>query len=241
MGRILNTSQQKITAIKKSRKNNGGKTQPHAADDGELQDDEEQPREPHNRAGGAWRYRAHAGIVSGKIEAIVMKREVKCELSRPSVYAPTHSSDVHPASDGQRPEVYRSDEGGEPKTPEARMHVSLFRKTARVPLSQQDQDPSEIADICGFHRKKCSTRSNLQETRRARAQSPDGTPAQRVERLKEGWSDVRASTGKRGTTMHDLRVHLGSLRRASRTETCKRAPPNSRIPTTEKNKERKDR
>jgi hypothetical protein len=60
------------------------------------------PEHPHNYAGGAWRYRARADIVRGRIEAIVMKREMRCELSRPSAYAPILSSDVYRASDGQR-------------------------------------------------------------------------------------------------------------------------------------------
>ncbi|KAJ6557489.1 hypothetical protein B0H19DRAFT_1070149 [Mycena capillaripes] len=69
---------------------------------------------------------------------------------------------------------------------------------------------SEIADICELHMEKCSVLS-MHETRRARAKSPDGTCAQRVERVKEGWGDVRSSTGKGGTATHDLRVRPSYL------------------------------
>ncbi|KAJ7444698.1 hypothetical protein FB451DRAFT_1189492 [Mycena latifolia] len=84
---------------------------------------------------------------------------------------------------------------------------------------------------------KCRMRSMLHEARRARAQSLDGTPAQRVVRVKQGWCDVRASTGKRGTATHDLH-HAGKcpLCETSRTATCKREPPAIR-----KNNDRKDR
>ncbi|KAJ6528196.1 hypothetical protein B0H19DRAFT_1083719 [Mycena capillaripes] len=78
----------------------------------------------------------------------------------------------------------RTDEGGETK---AGMRIS------------------EIADICELHMEECSVLSR-HETRRARAQSSKGTPAQRVERVKEIWGDDRSSTGKGGTATHDLRV-----------------------------------
>ncbi|KAJ6528678.1 hypothetical protein DFH09DRAFT_1094369 [Mycena vulgaris] len=70
-------------------------------------------------------------------------------------------------------------------------------------LSQQDQNSSDIADICELRMKRCSTRSMLHETRRARAQSSD---VQRVERVKEGWGNVRASAGKWGTATHNLHL-----------------------------------
>ncbi|KAJ7884400.1 hypothetical protein B0H14DRAFT_2564451 [Mycena olivaceomarginata] len=47
-------------------------------------------------AGGAWRYRARGDMVRAKIAAIVMERQVKCELS------PRFGVCVHPSSDGQR-------------------------------------------------------------------------------------------------------------------------------------------
>ncbi|KAF8143426.1 hypothetical protein K438DRAFT_1945819 [Mycena galopus ATCC 62051] len=112
-------------------------------------------------------------------------------------------------------------------------------------LSQQDQNSSEIADIREFRMKKCSTRRMLHQTR---AQSPDGTPAQPVERVKEGWGDVRASTGKRGTATQDLRISLAKrhpshagkcpFRRTSRTETRKREAPQFRVPRIKNIKKR---
>ncbi|KAJ6526909.1 hypothetical protein DFH09DRAFT_1094949 [Mycena vulgaris] len=103
--------------------------QPHPDDDKQLQD-EEQPRAPQNHAGGAWRYRACVDMVHGKIEAIVMKREVKCQFSRPPAYAPTQSSDAHPVSDGQR-------RGKEAGIQRARMRVEkrkLPKGESKVPL-----------------------------------------------------------------------------------------------------------
>ncbi|KAJ7795307.1 hypothetical protein B0H14DRAFT_3158687 [Mycena olivaceomarginata] len=47
-------------------KNNRRKAQPQTDDDEQLQNDEEQPRAPHNYAGGAWRYRARVDIVRGQ-------------------------------------------------------------------------------------------------------------------------------------------------------------------------------
>ncbi|KAJ7750172.1 hypothetical protein B0H14DRAFT_2636242 [Mycena olivaceomarginata] len=64
--------------------------EPHFDDDDELQDVEEQQRAPHNHAGGAWRYRARGDMVRAKIAAIVMERQVKCELSPRSGYASIH-------------------------------------------------------------------------------------------------------------------------------------------------------
>ncbi|KAF8147229.1 hypothetical protein K438DRAFT_1944227 [Mycena galopus ATCC 62051] len=127
-----------------------------------------------------------------------MKREGKSEHSRPSVYAPSHSSDVHPASDGQGRGKARSIQRERMRTGQLKCHFSA--------LSQEDQNPSEIADIRELRMKLCNTRSMLHQTRRARAQTPNGTPAQRVEHIKEGWGDVRASKSKRGNATHDLRV-----------------------------------
>ncbi|KAJ7289602.1 hypothetical protein C8J57DRAFT_1459537 [Mycena rebaudengoi] len=104
---------------------------------------------------------------------------------RPSEYASTHSFGVRPASQGQRRGKARA--------------IQRARKTI-------SPNSSEIADICELHMKKGTTQSMLHETRRARAQSPDGTFVGRVERVKEGWGDIRASTSRRGTAMHDLRV-----------------------------------
>jgi hypothetical protein len=122
----------------------------------------------------------------------------------------------------------------------------MSREKARQPkclssaLSQQDQNSNENADICKVHKKKCRTRSMLHKIRRARAESPDGTPVQRVEHAKKGWGDVRASTGKRGTATHDLHhTWKCPLRRTSRTETCKREAPKFRIATIEKARKEK--
>ncbi|KAF8157671.1 hypothetical protein K438DRAFT_1777163 [Mycena galopus ATCC 62051] len=172
---------------RKSQQNNRRKAQPHPDDDEQLQDGEEQSRAPHNHADSAWRHRACVEIVPGKIEAIAMKREVKSELS-PSAYAPIHSSDVHPASDGQGRGKTRSIQRERMRARQRKCHSSA--------LSQQDQKSDE-----------CSVRSILHQTRRARAQIPNGMPAPRVEHVKEGWGDVRASKGKRGNATHALRVH----------------------------------
>ncbi|KAJ7893664.1 hypothetical protein B0H14DRAFT_2559649 [Mycena olivaceomarginata] len=115
--------------------------------------------------------------------------------------------------------------------------------TARTDEGGETKTPNS-SEICELHK-----------TRRARAGSADGTPAQRVERVKEGWGDVRASTGKRGTPTHNLRVrpakrhpsHAGKcpLRRTSPSETCKSEPtpkiPESTIEKTNKEKTGKDR
>ncbi|KAJ6505033.1 hypothetical protein C8R45DRAFT_923341 [Mycena sanguinolenta] len=89
--------------------------------------------------------------------------------------------------------------------------------------------------------KKCNMWSMLHQTRMARAPSPDGTTAQRVERVKE---DVRASTCKRETAIHDLRVcsakrhpsHAGKcpLRRTSPPKHARENPH----PHNRKNKEK---
>ncbi|KAJ7645722.1 hypothetical protein B0H17DRAFT_1148377 [Mycena rosella] len=161
MGRILYTSQQKITAIRKSRKNYRRKAQRHPNDE-QLQDDEEQRRAPHNHAGGAWRYQSHAHIVRRKIEAIVMKREVKCELSRPSV-------ERRKTTGEGAGRIAHTDEGGETKTP-----------TAKVPLLRPLAAGSE------FQRDRRHLRAPHEEVQYAvhaspnskgKAQSPDGTPA----------------------------------------------------------------
>jgi hypothetical protein len=107
-------------------------------------------------------------------------------------------------------------------------------------LSQQDENSSEIVDICELHTKKCRTRSMLRKTRRARAESPDGTPVQRVERVKKGWGDVRASTGKRGTTTHGLHhMEMPAPQNLSHRNMQERSP---KIPHRDnrKNEERKD-
>ncbi|KAF8200570.1 hypothetical protein K438DRAFT_1758779 [Mycena galopus ATCC 62051] len=178
---VRNGRKARESEISLSAKNDGDKRKPHPDDDEQLQDGEEQPRAAHSHADAAWRHRARVEIVPGEIEGIAMKRGVKSELSRPSVYAPSHSSDVHPASDGQGRGKARS----------------IRRKQMRV----ENRKPPEAG--------------------MARAQTPDGTPAQRVEHVKEGWGDVRASKAKRGTATHDLRVRpsymYGLGRREQRT------------------------
>ncbi|KAJ7878683.1 hypothetical protein B0H13DRAFT_2279018 [Mycena leptocephala] len=83
----------------------------------------------------------------------------------------------------------------------------------------------------------CSTRSVLHQNRRASAQSPDGTSAQRIDCVKEGWHGQARDRNARPPRP----PHAGKcpLRRNSRTETRKREPPKFRIHTN--NKERKDR
>ncbi|KAJ7692369.1 hypothetical protein B0H17DRAFT_1133102 [Mycena rosella] len=218
-GANLNTSQQKITAIKKSRKNNLRKGQPHPDNDEQLQYDEEQPRAPRNPAGN----RGNSNETQSEMRA---QSSVGV---RTDSFVRRSSSERRTTTEEGAGYTARTDEGGEMKTP--------------------DQNSSEIADICKLQMKTCSTRSMLHETRRAREQSPDGTPAQGVERVEEGWSDVRASASKRGAATHDLRArptercpsHAGkrSLRRTPCTETCKREPPEFRIPTIEKTRKEK--
>jgi hypothetical protein len=121
----------------------------------------------------------------------------------------------------------------------------MSREKARQPkchsaLSQQDQNSSEIADICELHTKKCRTQSMLHKTRRARAESPDRTPVQRVERVEKGWGDVRSSTGKRGTATHDLHhMEMPAPQNLSHRNMQERTP---KIPHrhNRKNEERKD-
>jgi hypothetical protein len=116
-----------------------------------------------NSSGG---FHKLSNIVHGKMSAIVMICEVKCEVSHLLVYAPTHSSDVHPASNGQQ----RGKAQGIRRT---QMRVEnensckqecMSRKKVRQPkchsstLSQQDQKCSEIGEL---RMKKCSTQSIL--------------------------------------------------------------------------------
>jgi hypothetical protein len=127
-----------------------------------------------------------------------------------------------------------------------RRREGMSREKARQPkclssaLSQQDQNSNENADICKVHKKKCRTQSMLHITRRARAESPDGTPVQRAERAKKGWGDVRASTGKRGTATHDLHhTEMPAPQNLSHRNMQERSP---KIPHrhNRKNEERKD-
>ncbi|KAF8187919.1 hypothetical protein K438DRAFT_1764627 [Mycena galopus ATCC 62051] len=86
--------------------------------------------------------------------------------------------------------------GGERKLPE--MHVSGKGETAKVPLLCPLAAGSEFqGDLRALH-------EEVQQGHRAQI----GTPAQQVEGVKEGWGDVRASTGKRGTATHDSH-HIG--------------------------------
>ncbi|KAF8147244.1 hypothetical protein K438DRAFT_2090707 [Mycena galopus ATCC 62051] len=175
-----------------------------------------------------------------------MKRDVKSELSRPSVYAyaPSHASDVHPASDGQgrgkARSIQRERMGVEKvKPPEARMHVSGKGETAKVPLLRPLAAGSEVRR--DRHMKKCNTRSMLHQTRRARVQTPDRTPAQRAEHVKESWATsahLNASAGTRRTTSVSAPPTWGN---AALRKAWKREPRKFRIPAIEKNKERKDR
>ncbi|KAJ7306870.1 hypothetical protein DFH08DRAFT_944689 [Mycena albidolilacea] len=118
-----------------------------------------------------------------KAEEIVIARHNHIPTTTNS-YRTTRSSQEHPTI-----------------TWAAGRHVSQKGETAEVPLLRP---LSTAANICEIHMKKCRTRNMLHETRRARAESPDGTPVQRVERVKKGWGDIRASTGKRWTATHDL-------------------------------------
>jgi hypothetical protein len=116
------------------------------------------------------------------------------------------------------------------------MRVLPFRETAKVPLfgplaagSELQRDrrhlraPHEDVQYTE-HAGQNSTGKSTKPRRDARA-------AGRA--VQEGWGNVRASTAKRETAMHDLRLcpgndtapTQGSARRISRTETCKEEPP----------------
>ncbi|KAJ7240947.1 hypothetical protein C8J57DRAFT_1245065 [Mycena rebaudengoi] len=158
-------------------KNNGDKeieeiivaSLPHPDDDEQLQDDEEQPRGSQNHAGGAWRYRARVDIVHRKIRAVTMKHEVKCALSRPDSFKRRPSSERGVTNRGINKTSRKRECMSREKVRQPKCHCSA--------LSRQDQNFSGIADICELRMKQCSTRSMLQETRKARAESPDETRA----------------------------------------------------------------
>ncbi|KAF8145866.1 hypothetical protein K438DRAFT_2096857 [Mycena galopus ATCC 62051] len=203
--------------------NNRRKAQPHPDDDELLQDDEEQLRASQNHV-----------VVRGGIELVLIYER----------WTTTGEAAGYAAC---------TNEGGETKTSVSGNACLAFSRYSRKchysVLLQQDQDSSKIADVYELHMKKCNTQSMLHQTQRARAQTPDGTPPQQVARVEEGWGDVRASTGKRGTTTQGLRISLAKrhpshagkcpLRRTSRTETRKREPPKFRIPTIEKQRKKK--
>ncbi|KAJ7770064.1 hypothetical protein B0H16DRAFT_1452426 [Mycena metata] len=187
-------------------------------------------KSPHNYAGDAWRYRARVNIVRGKIEVIARKRKEQCELGRPLVYASTQRV---ADNDGGRRGVYSAYE-----TPVT---------TARVPLAAGSESQRDRRHLRAPDREVQYAEQSVGNSK-GKAQSPDRTPAQRIGRVKDRWVDIRASTGKRGTAMHDLRVRPAkrhpshvekcSLRGASRPETCKRERQIPR-PTTEKKKGKK--
>ncbi|KAJ7770046.1 hypothetical protein B0H16DRAFT_1452410 [Mycena metata] len=150
--------------------------------------------------------------VRGKIEVIARKREEQCELGRPSVYASTQRV---AGNDGGRRGVYSAYE-----TP---VTVS---ESACLAFSQDSQN-APLAAGSESQRDRRHLRAPDREVQYAE-QSVGNSKG----RVKDRWVDIRASTDKRGTAMHDLRVrpakrhpsHVGkcSLRGASRAETCKR-------------------
>ncbi|KAF8187913.1 hypothetical protein K438DRAFT_2019437 [Mycena galopus ATCC 62051] len=131
----------------------------------------------------------------------------------------------------------RMDEAGERKLPEAEMHVSGKGETAKVPLLRPLAAESEFqGDRRALHEQVQYVEHGARNPN-ARAEGLDGTPAQRVEGVEEGWGDVHASNGKRGTATHDSH-HVGKfpLRRTSPPKHA-RELPQFRIPTIEKIKE----
>jgi hypothetical protein len=91
------------------------------------------------------------------------------------------------------------------------MHVSRKDETSKVPLLRNS---IEIANVCEPHMENYSMQSMLQQTRRARAQSPDATPAQRVKHIKEGWGDVRTSAAKRDRDARPAKQHPSHVENA---------------------------
>jgi hypothetical protein len=73
---------------------------------------------------------------------------------------------------------------------------------------------------------------------KGKVESPEGTPAQGVGRVKEVW----ASTGRRATPTHDLH-HAGNARSAEplAAKHARENPPQLPVPTIKKKKERKQR
>ncbi|KAJ7836413.1 hypothetical protein B0H13DRAFT_1913080 [Mycena leptocephala] len=175
--------------------------QPHPDDDEQLQDGDEQQKAPQNHAGGAWSPRENRG------NSNLMRSEMRSQSSRAWV----------------RMEKRR--------LPEAGMDVSRKGETAKVPLLRPLAVGSEFQ---GDHQHPRAAHQEAQYTEHAaRISKGKGTKPRRdaraAGRAKEGRSDVCASTGKRGTTTHDLRVcpsRAGKwpLRRTSRTETHERTP-----------------
>jgi hypothetical protein len=84
------------------------------------------------------------------------------------------------------------------------MHVSRKDETSKVPLLRNS---IEIADVCELHMENYSMQSMLQEARRAQAQSPEATHAQRVKHIKEGWGDVGTSAAKRDRDARPAKQH----------------------------------
>ncbi|KAJ7721381.1 hypothetical protein B0H16DRAFT_1473906 [Mycena metata] len=135
-------------------------------------------------------------------------------------------------NNGGRREVYNTHGGGERQ-----------ENSAKVPL------PRPLAAGLKFQRDRRHLQTPHEDVQYAEHAARNSKGKGRVERVKEGWSDVRASASKRGAATHDLRVRPAerhpsyagkcSLRRTSCTETCKRESPAFRIPTIEKTRKEK--
>ncbi|KAJ7351551.1 hypothetical protein DFH08DRAFT_806271 [Mycena albidolilacea] len=196
--------------------------QPYPDDDEQLQDDEEPPRAPHNHAGGAWSPREDRGD-SNEMRSEMRPPRIRTDsfVRRPSNERGTTTGEARGIQRARmklenenccRKEGMSREKARQPK----------YHSPARLSVGSESQRDRRHLRI---HMKKCRTRSMLHKTRRARAESPDGTPVQRVERVQKGWGAVRTFTGKRRTATHDLHhTCKRPLRIASGTEACERTP-----------------
>ncbi|KAJ7909455.1 hypothetical protein B0H13DRAFT_1877739 [Mycena leptocephala] len=113
---------------------------------------------------------------------------------------------VHGASERGRRGVSSTRMRGETKPPEAGMHVSRKDETPKAPLLRNS---IEIADVRELHMEDYSMQSMLQQTRRARVQSPDATSKKAGRRL-----HIRSQAGPRRTTRKTASLHAENARPA---------------------------
>jgi hypothetical protein len=118
------------------------------------------------------------------------------------------------------------------------MHVLRKDETPKVPLLRNS---IEIAAVCELHTENYSMQSMLQQTRRARAQSPDATPTQRVKHVKEGWGEVRTSAAKRERDARPEKQYAENARPAEplAPKHARENPHNTASPQSKKTKKEK--
>ncbi|KAJ7478069.1 hypothetical protein B0H11DRAFT_2424727 [Mycena galericulata] len=197
--------------------------------------DEEQPKTPHNHAGGAWRVSSSRLYNLREDRGNDNEREVKGELSRSthSLIRPTPL----PVIDGQRRGKARGAEN-------ACLACSRDSQSTTLP-SRSRMDSSEITNMCELDMKSavrgaCCTKSKGEGRKPGQDARAAGRARQRMMGEDARGRGARPPHPPRKTTLSAPHMQ-GSTRSAEpRRETCKREPENSAYPQSKK-KERKDR